>query len=173
MSLETLAGTIRGEVRDDVVGVEMSDVEEVKTLSVECEYGRYDLFFVNTGVPHAVLFVEDLEGQDVTAVGRAIRFHPEFQPEGTNVDFALRSPGNEISIRTYERGVEDETLSCGTGSVAAAMAHSRATGVRPPITVRARSGEALAISFVSAGEGFREVFMKGPVRKVFEGTFFL
>lgn len=171
MSSETIAGVINGEVKGDRVAVQMPDVKKVKSVSLDGEFGKRDGFFLDTGVPHTVVFVDDLEGEDVVEVGRAIRYHDAFQPEGTNVNFVSRSTGQEISIRTYERGVEDETLSCGTGSVAAALTHGCASDINSPVNVRTRSGEILKISFAREGEGFKDVMMDGPVRKVFEGTY--
>ncbi len=171
MTFETMAGTMTGEIKGNVVGIKLQDVNEMHRLSLECESGSFDVTSVNTGVPHAVVIVDDLENQDVVGVGHAIRYHENFQPDGTNVDFVGRSSGSEISIRTYERGVEDETLSCGTGSVASALVHSGISGADSPITVTARSGETLSISFIRNGEKFTDVIMEGPVRKVFEGTY--
>ena len=171
MSAETVAGVIRGEVKSGRVAVQMPDVKEIREVSIEGGFGKRDGFFLDTGVPHTVIFVDDLEGEDIVGVGRAIRHHDAFQPEGTNVDFVSRSTGPEISVRTYERGVEDETLSCGTGSVAAALTHGHVSGTNSPVDVKTRGGEILIVSFALDGEGFKDVVMDGPVRKVFEGTY--
>ncbi len=171
MTFETLAGIIRGEAEGQRAAVQMTDVGAPKTLSLEGSFGRIEILFLNTGVPHAVVFVEDLEQQDVAGVGREIRNHGAFQPEGANVNFVGTSSGSDIAVRTYERGVEDETLACGTGAVASAIAHGIANGVSPPITVATRSGDSLTISFDEKDRGFVNVTMEGPVRKVFEGLY--
>jgi diaminopimelate epimerase len=172
MSFETLAGIISGESKGkDRAAVQMTDVAAPALVEVEGGFGRIETVFLNTGVPHAVVFVDDLERQDVVGVGREIRAHRAFQPEGTNVDFVSRSSGPAIEVRTYERGVEDETLACGTGAVASAIAHGRTNRVSPPITVETRSRERLTISFDEKDGGLVNVTMEGPVRKVFEGLY--
>jgi diaminopimelate epimerase len=171
MSFETLAGIVKGKAEGNKAAVQMTDVAPIRTLTLEGGFGRTDVALLNTGVPHAVLFVGDIEGQDVVGVGREIRYHEAFQPQGTNVDFVGGTSGAEIALRTYERGVEDETLACGTGAVASAIAHARENDVPPPITVRTRSGERLTISFDDSTDGYRNVIMEGPVRKVFQGMY--
>lgn len=171
MSAETIAGVIKGKVRGERVAVQMPNVKEIREVFIEGEFGTRKAFFLDTGVPHAVIFVDDLAQENVVEVGRAIRHHDAFQPAGTNVDFVSRSSKSEISIRTYERGVEDETLSCGTGSVAAVLAHAHVSGTDTPIGVRTKSGEILIVSSVRDGEGFKDVVIDGPVKKVFEGTY--
>jgi diaminopimelate epimerase len=171
MTFETLAGIIQGESKGDRAAVQLTDVDAPDRVPVDGDFGRIETILLNTGVPHAIVFVGDLEQQDVVGVGREIRTHEAFQPEGTNVDFVARSPDPNIAVRTYERGVEDETLACGTGAVASAIAHALTNGVSPPITVTTRSGDALTITFQEKGSGFVNVTMEGPVRKVFEGTY--
>jgi diaminopimelate epimerase len=149
----------------------MTDVRAPDLVRVEGAFGTIETVFLDTGVPHAVVFVDDLEEQDVAGVGREIRMHDAFQPEGTNVDFVSRSSGPDIAVRTYERGVEDETLACGTGAVASAIAHGLANRITPPIAVRTRSGDILTISFDENSGGYVNVTMEGPVRKVFEGSY--
>ena len=124
--------------------------------------------YADTGVPHAVVFVDDLDGVDVVALGRAIRRHPDFAPRGTNANFALVK-GGAVRVRTYERGVEDETLACGTGSTAAALAASARYALRSPVTVTPRSGEKLKVYFRSEGGRYTDVRLEGPVRSIFEG----
>ncbi|MCX7934641.1 MAG: diaminopimelate epimerase, partial [Planctomycetota bacterium] len=128
-----------------------------------------DLFFLNTGVPHAVVPTADLEAADVRGLGRALRYHARFAPAGTNVNF-LQRQGERIAVRTYERGVEDETLACGTGAVASAIVAARLWGLASPIAVQTRSGVVLRISFRDQGERIEEVLLEGPVTRVFAGT---
>src|SRR6202022_4232749 len=111
--------------------------------------------FVNAGVPHSVIMVDNLETAPVFELGKTIRYHPEFRPKGTNVNFVKALRPREIAIRTYERGVEAETLACGTGVTAAALIYSRLRSIDSPIRVRVRGGDWLEVGFVDVGEDFR------------------
>ena len=126
---------------------------------------------VNTGVPHAVVFVEDLENVPVREWGAALRYHEAFQPKGTNANFAKVLAADSIAIRTYERGVEDETLACGTGMVACALIHHELTGAASPISVLVKGGDTLRIGFTeSAPHEYTDVTLFGPADFVFQGT---
>ena len=125
--------------------------------------------FVNSGVPHKIVPVEDLEGADVAGEGRRIRYSAEFAPAGTNVDFVRYRPPHDADIRTYERGVEAETGACGTGSVAAAVVGVAQHGLSFPVTVHTVKGFDLTIGGECAGTSFRSVTLTGPVARVFEG----
>lgn len=165
---ETLAGVIRARVIDGGrrVKVQLTPPTEPVPKTIDLEDGRVSGTFINTGVPHFVVPVEDVEKIDVRKLGRAIRFHEEFKPKGTNVNF-IQVSKNEVRIRTYERGVESETLACGTGATASAIVAYRTGLVRSkPVEVITRSGEVLRIDF---DDSFRNVFLEGPVKKVFEG----
>ncbi len=124
--------------------------------------------FINTGVPHFVIIAEDLEGVDVEGLGRKIRWSPEFQPAGTNVDFIFPS-GEEVRIRTYERGVEGETLACGTGAVAAALIAHLHGYTTSPTTVIPRSKEPLTVHYRKEGERFTDLELEGEVRVIYKG----
>jgi diaminopimelate epimerase len=124
---------------------------------------------VNTGVPHAVVFVEDLANTDVRGLGAALRRHPDFAPKGTNANFAQIIDPQTVAIRTYERGVEDETLACGTGVVAAALILHEKHGAPSPVSVRVRGGDTLVVSFAQADGDYRDVSLTGPADFVFEG----
>ena len=125
VSLETKAGIIKSEVNKDNVKIKLTEPKSIK-LDIPIKLGSRILKanFADTGVPHAVIFVEGLERIDVTGLGRAIRYHKQFSPKGANVNFVEIISKDLIKIRTYERGVEDETLACGTGSVASAIISS-------------------------------------------------
>lgn len=171
VSFETIAGTLTAEIIGDDVRIAMSDPKDLKLdcpASIDGFAG--DLHFVNTGVPHVVSFVDDLENTDVFNHGQNIRNHPHFAPAGTNANFAkVLSPGH-ISIRTYERGVEDETLACGTGMVASALIHHLLTGASSPVKVDVEGGDTLTIGFEKIGESsFFNVTLTGPADFVFEG----
>ncbi len=130
---------------------------------------RAGLTFMDTGSPHVVCFVDDLESLDVVAEGRAIRYDARFQPGGTNVNFAQVLDDNTLFVRTYERGVEDETYSCGTGVTAAALvAHAR-LHMPDPVFIQTLGGN-LRVSFNAlAGNRFDNVYLIGPAKRVFGG----
>lgn len=171
LSIETPAGIIGAEVNGEIVKVRMADPFDLKLgLRLDINGVKTDINFINTGVPHAVVIAEALDELDVFTLGRAIRRHSHFAPAGANANFiSVIQSGNAIRIRTYERGVEDETLSCGTGSTAGALIAAALKGFRSPVTVHTKSGEALSIHFNKDGEKFNDVYLEGPVQKSFEG----
>ena len=126
--------------------------------------------FVNSGVPHAIVPVDDLSAADVAGEGRRIRFSAEYAPEGTNVDFVAYDPPGRLSIRTYERGVEAETGACGTGSVAAALVGVAQHGLVFPVRVKTALGYELVVDGAWDGRAFSRVTLTGPVKRVFEGV---
>ena len=126
--------------------------------------------FLNTGVPHAVLFVRSVRSIDVAKQGRAIRYHSAFAPSGTNVNFVEIGRGNRIHVRTYERGVEGETLACGTGVVASSILSNLRRGLRSPILVTTRGGDHLRVGFSIENGHARKVTLQGPARIVYTGV---
>jgi diaminopimelate epimerase len=156
-----------------IVRLKMSDVTEVKTMGED--------YFLNTGSPHIIRFVTNVKDHPVFEKGKEIRYSDPFKPGGTNVNFVEVLPGNTIFVRTYERGVEDETLSCGTGVTAAALAASL-KGLTSPVKVKTLGGD-LSVEFSghavpSAGQAglpagqagiFSQIFLVGPAKMVFEG----
>lgn len=170
MAFETLAGIIRADVQGSRVKLQISQPQELRLRqSIEVDGVMHQVHSINTGVPHAVIFCSDLEEVAVRALGRQIRFHPAFQPAGTNVDFAAVLNSHGLAIRTYERGVEDETLACGTGAVASALVAAALGLVTSPVQVLVRSGETLTVYFTGSGPEFREVFFEGEVRLIYQG----
>ncbi|NTU68358.1 MAG: diaminopimelate epimerase [Chlorobiaceae bacterium] len=130
--------------------------------------GPWDCHYVNTGSPHAIIFTSDIEKVDVFGEGRTIRHRKDLFPEGTNVNFLEVTSGDSISVRTFERGVEDETLACGTGAVASALMSYRLGKVSAsPVTVKVRSGDILEVGFEADLEG---IYLEGPARIVYQGT---
>ncbi|MEP0712976.1 MAG: diaminopimelate epimerase, partial [Algoriphagus sp.] len=124
--------------------------------------------FVNTGSPHHIRFVEDVEKYPVFAEGEKIRYDTSYAPAGTNVNFVEKLNDKEIYVRTYERGVENETLSCGTGVTAAAIAFAK-DQPKAEIKIKTLGGQ-LAVKFnASNSGGFNEVWLIGPAEQVFEG----
>jgi diaminopimelate epimerase len=170
MAFETLAGVIHAEVQDRRVSLGLAGVGDFRLdLAIPLEDATLTGHFVRVGVPHVVIPVADLEDAPVFQWGAAVRFHPLFQPAGTNVNFIRVTGPHALDIRTYERGVEDETLACGTGSVAAALIVARLGQAAPPVHVRTRGGEVLTVHFTRQGDDFQEVYLEGDAVVVFEG----
>lgn len=169
LNFETSVGILSAEVNRRRVKLELPKPFGLKIDEiVPIEGRRYTLSSINTGVPHAVLFVEDLDRVDVVHIGRAIRYHPHFSPSGTNVDFIRPQKGPPLSIRTYERGVEDETLACGTGAVASALVAAFKEIVKSPVSIQTRGGEVLTVYFKIEGKEIKEVFLEGDVHLIYE-----
>jgi diaminopimelate epimerase len=170
ISFETLAGKITAQFIGDHVRIQMSEPHSLK-LNESLDSGGEVLTVhsVNTGVPHAVVFVDDLEQVEVRRFGAGLRYHTHFAPKGTNANFVQQVGPQSISIRTYERGVEDETLACGTGMVACALIFHELTGAASPIAVKVRGGETLEIAFRQDGKIYRDVTLTGPADFVFDG----
>lgn len=154
-------GTVLG--RDGsttTVRLSMNDVEGYRKHGED--------FILDTGSPHLVRFIHDVENTDVVNVGRELRYHNDFQPGGINVNFVEERKGY-IFVRTYERGVEDETLSCGTGITASSLAYAALKGSEMgviPVTTR---GGKLNLSYRRKGNGFSEIYLEGPAARVYEG----
>ena len=125
--------------------------------------------FIDTGVPHVVMFTDRLDQVAVTKLGPAIRYHNRFKPRGTNVNFVEVTGPSALAIRTYERGVEDETLACGTGTVASAAVAHLTHRVQAPVQVKTKSGEVLTVSFGRSGNKIKSVCLEGGAEFVFEG----
>jgi diaminopimelate epimerase len=179
IAFRTLAGIIKAELIGDRVKVQMTAPHDLRTdLKPEAEGLSFDVDFINTGVPHAVIFAAnetELEAVDVQRWGHALRFHPQFQPAGTNVNFVWVRDPHHIVVRTYERGVEGETLACGTGSIASSLIAAARGRVASPVEVLTRGGESLAVYFEISGEKqnpsnarFKEVCLEGEARIAYE-----
>jgi len=170
MRFETLAGTIEAAVTDSNVSVKMTSPKNLRLhRTIEVEGKKVSLHSVDTGVPHAVIFVDDINQVDVCSLGSRIRHHEAFMPAGTNVNFVGRLK-NGFKARTYERGVEDETLACGTGATAAALMAALIEKAAPPINIITSGGDTLTISFeLTEGPGADNVFLQGPTHVIYEG----
>ena len=170
LRLRTGAGVIAAQVTGrEQVSLSMPEPKNWRLgLKLRVWGRRLTAHAVDTGVPHAVVPVRDLEGFPVAELGRAVRRHRAFGRAGANVDFMQRA-GSALRLRTYERGVEDETWACGTGAAAAALVGWKLGWVRPPVAVRVRGGRTLTVSFRTEGGAARDVRLSGPAKIVFSG----
>lgn len=184
LAIETIAGLIKAEVTGDSVKLKMTDPLDLK-LGIIFKIGdkECEVDYLNTGVPHAVVSVDDIEKIPVKKLGRLIRHHDFFRPGGTNVDFVKTEDKDHIRVRTYERGVEDETLACGTGSVAAAViatlnhtykisdAKLRDRSSVHKVYVKTKSRETLKVYFKLLKKRITDVWLEGRARVVFKGEY--
>ncbi len=172
MSFETIAGIIEAEVLGDDGNVRLKMTPPVDfRLGLTLELGgvRQDASFVNTGVPHTVIFVKDSK-TPVKAWGREVRFHQMFQPAGTNANFIRFLKDGRLQVRTYERGVEDETMACGTGAVAAALIAAIQKKACSPVQLVTSGGDPLTVLFdLLEGPKAENVFLQGPARIIYAG----
>jgi diaminopimelate epimerase len=171
LSFETDVGLVTAEIIDDRVKIGMTDpidLRENRTLLVGETTLHYD--FINTGVPHVVLSTDDIEGIDVFELGCAIRYHEIFSPAGTNVNFMEPIGNNTIAVRTYERGVEDETLACGTGCVAASLVMCLKHQWASPVNVKTHSGVMLRVYYTIEEGVFTRIYLEGDARVIYHGT---
>lgn len=171
LAFDTRAGLIHATFTDELVEINLSQPHGLRLDTLETELGS--VHFLNTGVPHACLFLKPgktLDQVDVKTAGSHLRFHPAFAPAGTNANFLEVVEPGHIRIRTYERGVEDETLACGTGVTASALLHHLLTGAPSPIRVTVAGGDTLQVGFEANGNDFTHVTLTGPADFIFEGT---
>lgn len=170
MRFETVAGLIEAEVTGQSVKLKMTAPTGLHLEEKIAINGQEQVVHsLNTGVPHAVLFMDNIQQAPVQEWGRTIRFHEHFQPAGTNVNFVQQQGDNGLSVRTYERGVEGETLACGTGAVASAIIAGLLGKVRPPVTVTTSGSEQLIIHYALAGQEISGVYLEGPAHFIYEG----
>jgi diaminopimelate epimerase len=156
-------GEHTAEVRGDLVHLQMSNVPARPAAPAGYTY-------LNTGSPHVVQFLTNVAAHDVVGEGRRIRYSETFAPGGTNVNFTEVLEGQRLSVRTYERGVEDETYSCGTGVTAAALAAYEQYGLASPVAIQVLGGT-LQVSFTPQPDGsFTNIYLIGPAKRVFSGT---
>jgi diaminopimelate epimerase len=159
-TFDAIDGLHKAKILDGRIHLKMGDVNEV-------EKGA-DFVFIDTGSPHYIKFVEDMEEWDIYEFGKSIRYSEPYKKEGTNVNL-VQEKKHELILRTYERGVENETYSCGTGATAAALAYFDANKLtNTSIKIQVKGGE-LEVSAVSKGEGFNDIWLIGPGEQVFEG----
>jgi len=171
ISFETPAGVISADLVGDLVTLQMTEPTDLR-LNIPLRVANKDkaVHFINTGVPHVVIPVPQVDDVDVEREGAPIRQHEMFSPKGANVNFIEKRGANKIAVRTYERGVEDETLACGTGVVASALIFAAVEDANGPIGVFVRGGNELQVGFGKTGTEFKNVTLTGPAEFVFEGT---
>lgn len=170
ITFETMAGVIGARLIGDEVQLAMSAPHSLALgAQLDAAGEKLTVHFLNTGVPHAIVFVENLEKTDIVRLGSALRYHAHFAPKGTNANFIGRLADGSIAIRTYERGVEGETLACGTGVTAAALIFARLHGAPSPVRVKVRGGDTLSVGFENDGDAWRNVTLTGPADFVFDG----
>jgi diaminopimelate epimerase len=171
MVFETMCGNYSAQVLPSgEVRVKMTDAHSSRpSIRIFDDVFEGELHFLNTGVPHAVTQVDNLETTSVHEAGRHLRYHAEFAPAGTNVNFVLPRDPHNLEVRTYERGVEAETLACGTGCIASAITFARLGVVEAPVRIKTASGEYLTIGFELTPDGARNVSLQGSAHVVFRG----
>ncbi|OGV21027.1 MAG: diaminopimelate epimerase [Lentisphaerae bacterium GWF2_38_69] len=168
LSAKTDSGILRTQIIDErTVRIEIPYLEEFKKITVE----GIELYAGSTGVPHAVLFVEDIKSIDVLKEGRYLRYHKVFGQRGTNVNFVSNFKGLDsvYAIRTYEKGVENETLACGTGISASAICAVLFKNAGKKVTFITNSKDELTVELPDRAEKFDKVFLTGPAIEVFKG----
>ncbi len=169
-TFETAAGIIAASFQGDRVTVNLTKPKDLRLhQTVPLTVGATTIHSLNTGVPHAVLYVPDADQAMVMQLGAEIRRHAHFAPGGTNVNFVQVLGASQIRVRTFERGVEGETLACGTGVSAAALISARVHGFNSPVQVQVQGGDQLEVSFKDDGAGFDDVRLTGPADFVFTG----
>lgn len=181
-SKETFTGEI---LNNDLVRFDLKSPSKIKlNFRIKASNQLIKSHYVDTGSPHIVIEIEDvlalpkdinsryrnIENFPVFDIGKEIRYHKDFAPNGTNVNF-IQVKNNELSIRTYERGVENETLACGTGAVAAAIIVNSHKDMKPSIKLKTWGGDKLIVDFQKVGDRFEKVSLTGPAKKVFTGEF--
>lgn len=172
-TFEALSHVYAAEVRKDgQVKLRMKDPRGMR-IGISLAYGKdvLRIHAVDTGSPHAVVFLRKgkLASVDVAGMGRWIRKHAAFSPLGVNANFVERVGNKSLRMRTYERGVEAETMACGTGSVACSVIGAAVLGLRSPVAVHTRSGDILRVHFKRDGANFSNVVLEGPTEVSFSG----
>jgi diaminopimelate epimerase len=158
-SFLTIDGIYRAIIENEVVSLAMKPIDNIEE--------KKDAFFINNGSPHHIIFTKNNAATNVYSEGKKIRESEEYQPGGTNVNFVELFPENTIDVRTFERGVEDETLSCGTGVAASALAASY-KGVKSPAQIKTKGGD-LKVAFSKTKMGFENIILSGPAVLVYQG----
>ncbi|MDQ8204590.1 diaminopimelate epimerase [Pelagicoccus sp. SDUM812003] len=171
VAFKTDAGPMTADADNGQFTIRMTPLKDLALdQSLTTPHGTFNYHFMNTGVEHVICFVDDVEEVDIRPEGSAIRYHEQFAPKGTNANFAQIMPDGVIKVRTYERGVEDETLACGTGVTAVAIAAVLKGLSQQPVSVLVAGGDVLTIGFKRDGGSVSEITLTGPAVNVFTGT---
>ena len=171
MTIETIAGELQAEACGGEVLLYMTPPADWRlNRSLTLDGRTFPYHFVNSGVPHAVIPVDNLDLLDVQKIGAGFRYHSDFAPKGTNANFIAQNSAGGLRIRTYERGVEGETLACGTGMVASCLIAGKLGLVQPPVNIIPASGDTLVVNFTLTNDGATGVTLLGPAVHVFQGT---
>jgi len=171
-SFDTGAGIIHSQVNGEQVSVSLTPPGELsRDISLELGGESHACHLIDTGVPHLVVPVKDVQAIDVQTLGAEARFHERFAPNGVNVNFAAQGQDGALLVRTYERGVEGETMACGTGMSAVALVFSALGKTASPVAVMPLSGDSVTIHFKHDQHGFRDVVLEGPAQVLFSGRF--
>ncbi|EDY80747.1 diaminopimelate epimerase [Verrucomicrobiia bacterium DG1235] len=171
LTFKTDAGPMKADAQDGEFTIRMTPMHDLRldqTLSTP--HGSFEYHFMNTGVEHVIVFRDDVDQVDIKSEGSSIRYHTEFEPKGTNANFAEIQKDGVIKVRTYERGVEDETLACGTGVTAVAIAAALKGMAKAPVSLLVAGGDTLKIGFDLDGENVSNITLTGPAKNVFTGS---
>lgn len=180
-SIETLAGLILGEAKGEIARVRLSDPTDYQpNISINLNDKNLHVHYIDTGVPHTIVYVHGLADIAVNPIGALIRHHKAFKPRGTNVNFVEQMTENCVAVRTYERGVEGETRACGTGSVAAAIVSYLQANPetlqrdqkKASMNVLTQSRETLSVSFDIVTQKITNVWLKGSAKFIAQGEYF-
>ena len=172
LRIETGAGIVRVEVARGMARVHLTPPKEIRLhRRIRIAGKNLQVHTIDTGVPHAVTLVGNVQKVDISKLGSALRFHSAFKPHGTNVDFVQIKSPRRIAVRTYERGVEAETLACGTGVSASGVIAGLVKGVSSPVLVETRSGDVLKVSFKESGGEIQHITLEGGANLTFHGEF--
>jgi diaminopimelate epimerase len=160
------AGPVGFYYKNNTVSIEVLPPVDLKlNFSLTVNRKKISANFLKVGVPHCVIFVESFDEIDVKKLGQAIRMHKTFKPEGTNVDF-VKAEDNQLFVRSYERGIEDETMSCGTGALAAAYIATKLFITQSPATCKTKGGDLIATIK-------DKLYLEGPISYVYDGVYYL
>jgi diaminopimelate epimerase len=172
MSFETDAGIIYAEVLpNNIIKLDLYNPKDLKqNIKIRIDKKEFDVDFIDTGVPHAVIFVDSVKKIDVFKYGRKIRYSNIFSPTGVNVNFVEVIKDNTLIVRTYERGVENETLACGTGITASGIISVLKGFTKSPVNIIAKGGDKLSVSLKKIDNEISDVVLEGPALIAFKGV---